>query len=585
MQMARIKLLDADTINKIAAGEVIERPASVVKELIENSIDAGATRILIEVIEAGKKLIRITDDGCGMDPEDLPLAFQKHATSKIRDAGDLDSIATLGFRGEALASIASVSKTVEVRTRTKDSLSGCYMRLEEGRTSEVKEIGSPIGTTITVWDLFYNVPARKKHLKAADAELVHITDVVTELAIIHHDVSFELFSGKRLHFRSTRSSNWDDVLLRLFDLKTFKGMSRLKVEGPGWAITGVIGDPLSARKNPDRIFIFVNGRAVSSRALSSALRDAYRNIISLGKSPVAVISLEIQPHLVDVNVHPAKREIRLLHEQEIASALTAAASITLEAHASSSARKAGDVALQAGNDAPAVPGESALNEAMAKQTCIAERGEQRTLSLSPPEATTHEQKPRHPALRIIGQIMMLYIVAEGEDGLVLIDQHAAAERIRFEMLQERYKNKNIRQELMEPISIELSASEMIMMGSWQETLQDIGFELSPFGGNSYSVRAVPALGRKLEDAKAVHDILRDLFTSGKAVSATADRDEILRLLACKGSIKSGKELSLTEMKRLVDDLLQCKNPLTCPHGRPVMVTIDGGHLERLFSRR
>lgn len=576
--MARIRLLDEDTINKIAAGEVIERPASVVKELVENSIDAGASRILIEVAQGGKGFIRITDDGSGIDPEDLHLAFQKHATSKISDAGDLAGIATLGFRGEALASIASVSAKVEVKTKTRGSISGTYLSLDQGRIRETKEIGSPAGTTITVWDLFYNMPARKKHLKSAEAELVHITDLVTELAVIHHAVSFELFSGKRTIFKSMRSSSWDDVLLRLFGLKTLKGMSKLQARGPGWTITGVIGDPLSTRSSPDRIMLFVNGRAILSRALSAALREAYRNIIPLGKSPVAVISLHVDPQLVDVNVHPAKREIRLLHEQEIARALTAAAAGALQEHARSSMAQVG--ALQSEIPAIAQP-----DEARVSQSIMAERGEQSTLPIrSTNEVPPHEELCR-PRLRILGQIRKLYIVAEGEEGLVLIDQHAAAERIRFEMLQERYRSRKIRQDLVQPVSLELSASERIVLASWQETLEDIGFDISPFGGNTYTVRAVPAMGRYLESAEIVHDILRDLFSSGKASPASSDRDDILKLLACRGSIKSGRELSASEMKRLIDDLLLCKNSLTCPHGRPVMISIEESRLERLFSRR
>ncbi|MDD4161374.1 MAG: DNA mismatch repair endonuclease MutL, partial [Methanothrix sp.] len=565
--MARIRLLDVDTINKIAAGEVIERPASVVKELVENSIDAGAGRVLIELGDGGKSFIRITDDGCGIDAQDLPLAFQKHATSKIRGAGDLENITTLGFRGEALASIASVSAAVEVKTKTRGSLSGTYLRMEGGKIAEIKEIGSPVGTTITVWDLFYNVPARKKHLKGVDAETVHITDIVTEMAIIHYEISFELFSGKRTIFKSIRSSSWDDVLFRLFGLKTLKGLSRLEEPGRGWSLSGVIGDPLAVRSSQDRIFIFVNGRAVTSRPLSAAVREAYRNIIPQGKSPVAVISLQISPELVDVNVHPAKREIRLLHEQEIATALTRAAARALEEHARSAQmdkqeKTPGGMSGRIVNQEPTI----------ARQATIAEGCEQSTLPLDQTEEEPSRPEPQRPGLRILGQIKKLYIVAEDEDGLVLIDQHAGAERIRFELLQERYKGHKIRQELAEPISLEMSPSERIMMASWQETLQDIGFDLSPFGGNTYTVRAVPALGRRLESAEAVHDILRDLFSEGKVSPGSTNKDEILKLLACRGSIKSGKELTFSEMRKLVEDLYKCNNPLTCPHGRPVMVT-------------
>ena len=330
--MSRIRLLDEDTINKIAAGEVIERPASVVKELVENSIDAGANKVLIEVNEGGKSFIKITDDGCGIEPEDLPLAFQKHATSKIRVAQDLEKIATLGFRGEALASIASVSRSVEVHTKTRDSISGTRLMMKNGKIMEIKDVGCPVGTSIAVSDLFYNVPARRKHLKGREAELVYIANIITEMAIINYEISFELFSGKRTIFKSIKSSSWDDALLRIFGLNTLKAMAPLRIVGRGWDLTGRVGDPLSTRSSPDRIFIYVNGRAVISRAIAGALREGYRNIIPMGKSPVAVISLTICPELVDVNVHPAKREIRLLQEEEICSALSQAVAEALSAY-------------------------------------------------------------------------------------------------------------------------------------------------------------------------------------------------------------------------------------------------------------
>ena len=567
--MAKIRLLDEDTINKIAAGEVIERPASVVKELVENSLDAGAGRVLVEVKDGGKSFIKITDDGCGIDAEDLPLAFQKHATSKISEAGDLEKVATLGFRGEALASIASVSRSVEVRTKTCDSLSGTYLCMENGKIAEIKEIGCPVGTSIIVWDLFYNVPARRKHLKGAEAELVHVTDIITELALIHFDTAFDLFSGKRTLFKSAKSASWDDVLMRLFGLKTRQGMAALQAEGRGWSIRGVVGDALSLRSSPDRIFIFVNGRAVSSKAIATALRDAYRNIIPLGKSPMAVISLEISPELVDVNVHPTKREIRLLHEDEISSVLFQSVTEALAAHAKPALNSPGEPGMQASPS----------------QATIAQSCEQSTLPVEMAPEVPMQANKEGPRLKILGQILKLYIVAVGDQGLVLVDQHAAAERIRFERLTELYRKRSIRQELAEPITIELSPSEQIMISSWQETLEDIGFEFSPFGGNTYSVRAVPALGKRLESAEAVHDILRDLFLRGKVAPGSTNRDEILKLLACRGSIKSGKELTIAEMNHLLQELSECDNPLTCPHGRPVMVAIDQNQLERLFARR
>jgi DNA mismatch repair protein MutL len=573
--MARIKHLDEDTINKIAAGEVIERPASAVKELVENSIDARARRIIVEVNDGGSSLIRVTDDGCGIEPDDLPLAFMKHATSKISNARDLESIKTLGFRGEALASIASVSRCVEVRTRIPGSLSGTYMRMEAGKVAEIKGVGCAVGTTITVWDLFYNVPARRKHLKGRGAELVHVTNTITEMAIINYTIAFELLSGRRTIFKSARASCWDDVLLRIFGLKTFNSMAPLQAEGRGWRLTGTAGDPFSARSSSDRIFIFVNGRAVSSRALAGALRDAYRNIIPQAKSPVAVLSLVVEPELVDVNVHPAKREIRLLREEEICSALSQAVAGALAARAQGS---------------QAAPERSPHVSLHPSRAMIAQGSEQVTLplQLGLDEKSGLEERAaemRRPRVKILGQILDLYIVAEGEQCLMLIDQHAAAERIRFERLQERYINRKIRQELAVPITIDLSPSERILMESWNEKLSEIGFEIAPFGGDTISVRSVPALGKWLESAEAIHDILSDLFAVGKVGQGSINRDEILRLLACKGSIKSGKELGMAEMQRLLEELYECQNPLTCPHGRPVAVTIDQNQLERLFARR
>ena len=568
--MAKIRLLDEETINKIAAGEVIERPASAVKELVENAIDAGAGKVLVEVAEGGKRLIKVTDDGCGIDPEDLPLAFQKHATSKICEARDLEKICTLGFRGEALASIASVSRSVEVYTKTRSALFGTYLRMENGKRAEIKEAGCPTGTSISVRDLFYNVPARRKHLKGAEAELVHITNAITEMAIINYGISFELFSGRRTIFKSIKSATWEDVLLRIFGLKTLKAMASFRAEGRSWRLSGNAGDPFSTRSSPDRIFIFVNGRAVSSKALAGALREAYRNIIPSGRSPIAVISLEISPELVDVNVHPAKREIRLLREEEICSALSQAVASALQAQAGPVQARPGEMPC------PEPPSGAAIAQSCEQRTLPLELGERA-------EATVAARE--QPRLKILGQILDLYIVAEGDQGLMLIDQHAAAERIRFERLQEIYLHKRIKQELAEPIAIELSPHEQILIRSWQETLQDIGFEIIPFGGNTYSVRAVPALGRRLEDAEAVHDILRDLFASGRVGPDSTSKEEILKLLACKGSIKSGKELTTIEMHRLLEDLYTCQNPFTCPHGRPVIVVIDPVQLERLFARR
>jgi DNA mismatch repair protein MutL len=580
MPMHKIRLLDEDTINKIAAGEVIERPASVVKELVENSIDAGATRILIEVIDGGKSLVKVTDDGCGIGQEDLSLAFQKHATSKISSALDLSSISTLGFRGEALSSIASVSGSVEVHTKLRAALSGSYMKIVDGKVSQIKDIGCPAGTSIAVRDLFHNVPARLKYLKSASAELVRVTELVTEMAIINYNISFELFTGNRTIFKSSRSEDWNDVLLKVFGLETVKRLIPFRAESRSFSLTGVAGGPLCTRSSPDWIYVFVNGRPVSSRGLAGSLREAYRTIIPLGKSPIAVVSLEINPSLIDVNVHPTKREIRFQNEEEVAKALIEAVSEALKVKTGSEIGQAA-----AGQPRGRMPGEiadQAIASVAEQSTFPLEIAGCRVLvDLESPEGV--EVGPSW--LRVLGQVLKLYIVAESEQGLMLIDQHAAAERIRFERLRERYSLKKISQELVEAVTIELSPKEQQILESWKEVLADIGFDIDHFGGSTYNIRAVPSTGYRLESPEAIHDILSDFFSQGRIGPDSTNIEEVLKILACRGSIKSGHEMTNSEMRTLLKDLYACQNPHTCPHGRPVAVLLDEAQLERIFGRR
>lgn len=584
--MPKIKLLDEDTINKIAAGEVIERPASVVKELVENSIDAGATRILIEVTGGGKALVKVTDDGCGIGQEDLSLAFQKHATSKISSAVDLSCISTLGFRGEALSSIASVAGSVEVHTKPRSALSGSYMKIVDGKVSEIKDVGCPAGTSIAVRDLFHNVPARLKYLKSASAELVRVTELVTEMAIINYNISFELFTGNRTIFKSSRSEDWNDVLLKVFGLGTVKRLIPFRAESRSFTLAGVVGGPLCTRSSPDWIYVFVNGRPVSSRALTAGLREAYRTIIPLGKSPMAVVTLKINPSLIDVNVHPTKREIRFQNEEEVAKALIEAVSEALKVKAESEIRigQAQAAAEQPKGRIPG-PGEFAdltIVRAAEQSTFPLEfAGCRASVDLESPEGV--EVGP--PRLRILGQVLKLYIVAESEQGLMLIDQHAAAERIRFERLRESYGQKKIRQELVEAVTIELSPKEQQILESWKGVLADIGFDIDHFGGSTYNIRTVPATGYRLESPEAIHDILSDFFSQGRIGPDSTNIEEVLKILACRGSIKSGHEMTDSEMRTLLEDLYACQNPHTCPHGRPVAVLLDMAQLERMFGRR
>lgn len=557
--MPRIHILDEETVSRIAAGEVIERPASVVKELIENSIDAGATRIFVEVRDGGISLIKVVDDGCGIERDDLPLAFQRHATSKISRSEDLFRLKTLGFRGEALPAIASVSRCVEVQTRTRSSGMGTYLRLESGRVAEIRDDGCPYGTSIEVRGLFENIPARLKHLSSPSQELARIAETVTQMAIIHHRVSFELSSGRRSLFRSNASETWDDALIRAFGLGTVKGMIPIKTKGEGFDLRGMISSPDASRQDSESILVYVNSRPVYSKAVVQALREAYRGFLRSGRSYVAVISIEIEPSLVDVNVHPAKREVRFLREGEIYDAVRDAALSALRSSA-----------------IPAAAPPARITE---PQLLIPKPQIQETLPLE----VQAEQRISEPLIRILGQALDLYIVVEYDDGIMLVDQHAAAERIRYEHLLEKCESKSISQELIQPVTVELSPGEASLLDSFSAKLREIGFEIDHFGGRAYSVRAVPA-AVGLESPESIRAVLRDILQLGRACR-TSFRDEALKLLACRGSIKSGEKLSEGAMLRLLTDLFACDNPRTCPHGRPVVVRISSESLERMFGRR
>ena len=583
--MAKIRLLDPDTVNKIAAGEVIERPASVAKELIENSIDAGASRIRIEVAEGGKRLIRVTDDGCGIEKEDVVLAFRKHATSKISGAEDLDRIDTLGFRGEALSSIASVARSVEVHTKVRSSdlaAGGVRLRIEDGEVAEITEVGCPAGTTIEVRDLFYGMPARRKYLKSARAELARITDVVTSYAIINPQVAFDLFTGKRTIFKSVRSEGWDDCILRILGTEVARNLVPVKAVSGQMTISGVVGRRSLTRSGPDWIMVYVNGRAVRSRVLTRAVTEAYRTFIPSGRYPIAMISLNIDPALVDVNVHPTKREVRFLREEDVAGAVVEAVSRALlvkDVEASDGQMRALETDKGTNREDDGRPDVGPVVDQDAQRTLPLTSGAESRLEL---DLSSGPEKTR---LRVLGQVLKLYIVAEGPEGLVLVDQHAAAERVRYEHLKKMHAARTLSQELITPINLELSPKEQLMLEDWNELLARMGFEIHPFGGKTYNVRSLPAIGTRLEDPQSVHDILRDLFTMGKVSCGSTSEDDVLKLLACRGSIKAGCEMTWKEMHDLLKDLFSCQNPKTCPHGRPTVVTISSAQLEKIFGRR
>lgn len=605
--MAKIKLLDPEAVSKIAAGEVIERPASVVKELIENSIDAGATKILVEVVDGGKRLIKVTDDGSGMDQEDASIAFEKHATSKISDASDLDRISTLGFRGEALSSIASVAESVDLVTKAKSSgvgVPGTRIRVEGGRVAEVGDAGAPAGTTVEVRGLFENLPARRKYLKSGRAELARIAEVVTSYAVIRHRISFELFSGERTVFKSVRSESWNDPIQRILGREVGRNLVPIEAESKSVSVTGSIGRETVTRSSPDWIMTYVNGRLVRSRALNRAVTEGYRTLIPTGRHPVAVVSVRIEPAMVDANVHPAKTEVRFLKEEEVAKMVTDAVRAALMKAGGPEPPKTAEGTAptglfdpEGGTEAkspsfeapvPAVPGEGGTAGGSDPGGRGVASDLQRTLPLYSGWGRLEleiEEEPLPGGLRLLGQALSLYIVAEGPGGLVLVDQHAAAERVRYESLTEKYDAGTISQELIEPVTLELSPKEAVLLEEWGPTLAEMGFDVQPFGPNAYAVRAVPAIGVRLERTEAVHDVLRDLFALGRVGTEATAREEVLKLLACRGSIKAGHDMGWKEMHDLLRRLFACDNPRTCPHGRPTTVTLSFAELEKIFGRR
>jgi len=571
--MPKIHILDEATVNKIAAGEVIERPASVVKELIENSIDAGATDIRIEVERGGKKLIRITDNGCGMDREDAALSFVKHSTSKIHRLEDIENVLTMGFRGEALSSICAVAK-VELVTKTKEGLAGTKVAVHGGKLMGVSDAGAPDGTTITVEELFFNTPARKKYLKSDSTELAHIVDAVTKNAFGHNDVSFTmLHNGKEL-VRSP-ASPIQETILHIYGQEVARAMLPLNFSSRFATVTGAVSKPAITRGSMDAQSFYINSRNVTSRALGFALRRGYGTLIPQGRFPVAVLKISVDTKEVDVNVHPTKNQVRLSHEWEISEAVTMAVS---------------DALSNKDLTPPVKTAQSLLYEQVESPTMIREKDSQ----FRAPFKDT-ERRLRHtdagvsekagigkPKIRVLGQVDALYVIAETKDGLMIIDQHAAHERILFEQVRDSKRSDS--QELIVPINLELNQKEQVLMKECIPHLEEFGFRISEFGPDAFAVTAVPLVLGKLEDPGLVHDIITDILSEGRIKDETGIFERVTKSIACMGAIKAGADCSNEQMERLIDQLFQTENPYTCPHGRPTMVSFNREELDKLFRR-
>jgi len=589
--MGKIHLLDDASINKIAAGEVIERPASVVKELVENSIDAGADTIRIEVMMGQRGSIRITDNGCGMSKDDAELSYVKHATSKINNIKDIETVRTMGFRGEALSSICAIAN-VEIITKTKDELAGTKVIIKGGKLISIDQIGAPDGTSIVVDDLFYNTPVRKKYLKSDSVELAQIIDVVTRMSLGHNGVSFSLFNNGKEILRSP-ASELLDTIIHIYGQDVARTMLPVNLVSGTIRITGFISKPELLRSNLLFQSFFINDRSINSKAIGFALKDGYGTLIPKGRFPISVLKIYIDTKEVDVNVHPTKNQVRLSHERDICDMVTRSVRDALtgknlipgiKIHSKQSQQSQLQQSQQSQMYDEPVSSSSMVKETAADFRPSA-KDTQRRLRRSEKFGDELEKPPgiEIPQVRILGQVDSVYILAETGDGLMIIDQHAAHERVFFELV--RASKRDDSQELIIPINIELDQREIALMKETIPYLEEFGFRISEFGQDTFAVTAVPVVLGKLEDPLMVHNIISDILSEGKIKDETGIFERVTKSIACRSALKAGAVCSTSQMESLVKQLLRTENPYTCPHGRPTMISFNRQELDKLFKRR
>ena len=578
--MPRIIKLDKNVIERIAAGEVVERPASVVKELIENSIDAGASRILIEVQGAGLKKIRVSDDGIGMDKEDAVLAVQRYTTSKIRSPEDLERIVTLGFRGEALASIGAVS-FLKIITRTHDSEIGTEVSVEGGTIKRVEPVGCSPGTTVIVENLFFNAPARKKFLKSADVELSEIVNTVTRYVLAYPHISFRLISDGKVLISSPAARDLLEKILHIYGRRVSEAMIKVEYEADGVKITGYTSKPDVTRGTRSHMNIYVNGRPVIDETLYKAILDAYGPTLPKRRYPICVLNLEIDPSRVDVNVHPTKREVRFDNPDLVYNALRDAIRNSLFSQKAVPAPEEKTFIM------PPEMRESERRLPEVKQIPLTSiRVEGLQTKLEEFEEREKEVVSRGVTWKIAGQVADSFIIAYDDENMYVIDQHAAHERVIFERLRRRRMEKGIKkQSLLAPIVVELPPAEAEFLRRNIEYFKSFGIDVAEFGGNSFIIRALPATITSV-DEKSVREFLMELLTSnGRVRRKVPSSDEVLATIACRSAIKAGEKLDPETMRKILQDLLrEVKNPFICPHGRPTIAVFPISRLKKLFKR-
>lgn len=594
----RVRLLDPHTVNQIAAGEVVERPASVIKELLENALDAGSTRVEVELQESGRALMRISDNGLGMSLEDAQMALQRHATSKIQTSDDLLGVMTLGFRGEALPSIASVSR-LTLSTGTEDGLR-VVLKAEGGEISEAEGKSGPRGTEVLVEDLFYNTPARLKFLKSGTTELGAIIETLSRYAIGRPEVSFAAYHNGQEMFRTPGTGDSLEAISCVWGREIARSLAPVDVQVAGLRVHGFVSPPHLTKPTRSMQYVWVNGRPVRSRTLTAALDQAYRDITPERRYPILALHIEIDPSRVDVNVSPTKSEVKFQHEGAAFDGL----------------RVAVKTALMEYGMIPSAEAIAAANEALAGTRPHLDFPASGAVFLSPEQQrltdlSLQAQKPldtpvampfsgieipdvsseRYPfgelveGLRVLGQAMNTFIIAETARGVVIIDQHVAHERILYEYLCGLKGSSAIeKQPLLTPLTLELDRRSSILLREKLDELRRIGFELDPFGGESYVVRAVPAALRGKDPIRVLKDLVDELVDVSVSRRLVPTREQIWITSSCKMAVKSGDPLSHAEMEKLIVDLASTENPYLCPHGRPITVTLSRDELFRKFKR-
>lgn len=641
--MPQIALLSQETIDKIAAGEVIERPSSVVKELVENAIDAGSSAVTVEIKEGGISFIRISDNGCGIEREQIPLAFLRHSTSKIKSVEDLFTVTSLGFRGEALSSIAAVSQ-VELITKTNGDFTGSRYLIEGSKEVSLEEIGAPDGTTFIVRNLFYNTPARKKFLKSAQTEGTYIHELMQRMILSHPDVAFKFIMNNQVKLQSSGNGNIKDIIYHLYGRDITKALLPIAHESELFKVSGFIGKPMISRGNRGYELYFVNGRFIRSQILSKAIEDAFKPFLMQHQYPFTVLYFEIDSSLLDVNVHPTKMELRFSNQQELYREVQSILSASL-VHRDIIPEVPVDTPKKNEMEAPKIekvmpePFEQKRLEEIRKavrkdspyEVKYPDRQPERRETWhaqsqpehKPPvkeqlhasevtgtekelakeayvlrEEETYGAKPEGSyeqgsffkeeemaKQKIIGQLFDTYWLVEYNDRLFIVDQHAAHEKVMYEKLKKQFEKKEFTsQAISPPIVITLSMRETEILEQFKEQFTKLGFEIEHFGGAEYSICGVPGNLYRLNTRDVLIEMLDEL-TDGISERATADviLDKIASM-SCKAAVKGSQRLSLPEMEQLMKDLMKLDNPYNCPHGRPTIIAMSKYEIEKKFKR-